>query len=75
MRRFWIALVLLGTVGWVAAQGPATSVLRDAFNGPQLSWVKGRANVKFTEDAHTITAQFAALGTDVRILANHVRAE
>src|SRR3954447_11051852 len=37
----------------------AGGIYRDGFDGKQTAWVKGGANVPFTEDAHEITTQSA----------------
>ncbi|MFL5328210.1 MAG: hypothetical protein ACJ8C4_04790 [Gemmataceae bacterium] len=59
MRRALIALLGFGAVGWVIAQGPAMTVLRDTFEAPNPQWARSKSNVQFKEDAHSITAQFA----------------
>src|SRR5438874_2694851 len=55
MRRFSCIHRIAAGAGLAVAGG----IYRDGFDGKQTAWVKGGANVPFTEDAHEITTQSA----------------
>jgi len=50
-----LALISLAVAGIVIGLAHAQSRHSDSFNGPDLEWQRGPANVPFTEEAHAVT--------------------
>jgi hypothetical protein len=57
VRPYRVALIV-GTLA-VAGLAVAQSIQRDAFDGREVTWLKGPANVPVTEEAHILTGQHA----------------
>lgn len=58
MRRL-AGIICAVMVGLALATGPATSIHRDGFDGGQVRFRRGPANVPAREDAHAMTQQFS----------------
>src|SRR5579871_1990358 len=58
-RRSFPAFPAAAVCAALAGLAIAGGIYRDGFDGKQTAWVKGGANVPFTEDAHEITTQSA----------------
>jgi hypothetical protein len=50
-----LGVIILALAGVAVAQ----SIQRDSFDGKEVQWTKGPANVPATEEAHVLTGQFA----------------
>src|SRR5205823_229247 len=58
-RRSFPAYPAAAVCAALAGLALAGGIYRDGFDGKQTAWVKGGANVPFTEDAHEITTESA----------------